>query len=137
MYSRKSVGQRMEPWGTPALTGYSCEDFPSRTSRSRLLLRKRNKAKYLTWNYTSLRFAKKASMTNPFKSLGYIKCYSSSSPRPVKSPSNSIRYNCHKISWEDLKPYWKSRKKVISLGDQLFASFSKTLLTTERRLTES
>ena len=25
MYSRKSVGLRMEPWGIPALTGYSCE----------------------------------------------------------------------------------------------------------------
>ena len=32
MYSRKSVGPRMEPQGTPALTGYSCEDFPSRTT---------------------------------------------------------------------------------------------------------
>ena len=40
MYSRKSVGPRMEPWGTPALTGYSCENFPSRTTRSCLLLRK-------------------------------------------------------------------------------------------------
>ena len=30
MYSRKSVGPRMEPRGTPALTGYSCEDFPFR-----------------------------------------------------------------------------------------------------------
>ena len=40
MYSRKSVGPRMEPWGTPALTVYSCEDFPSRTTRSRLLMRK-------------------------------------------------------------------------------------------------
>ena len=30
----------MEPWGTQALTGYSCEDFPSRTTRSCLLLRK-------------------------------------------------------------------------------------------------
>ena len=28
MYSRKSVGPRMKPWGTPALTGYSSEDFP-------------------------------------------------------------------------------------------------------------
>ena len=27
MYNRKNVGPRMEPWGTPALTGYSCEDF--------------------------------------------------------------------------------------------------------------
>ena len=34
MYSRKSVGPRMEPWGTPALTRYSCEDFPSRTTQS-------------------------------------------------------------------------------------------------------
>ena len=40
MYSRKSVGPRMEPWGTPALTGYSCEDFPSRATQSRQLLRK-------------------------------------------------------------------------------------------------
>ena len=28
MYSRKSVGPRTEPSGTPALTRYSCEDFP-------------------------------------------------------------------------------------------------------------
>ena len=40
MYSRKSVGPRLEPWNTPALTGYSCEDFPSRTTQSRLLLKK-------------------------------------------------------------------------------------------------
>ena len=30
----------MEPWGTAALTGYSCEGFPSRTTRSCPLLRK-------------------------------------------------------------------------------------------------
>ena len=40
MYSRKSVGPRMEPWGTPTLTGYSCEDFPSRTAQIHPLLRK-------------------------------------------------------------------------------------------------
>ena len=27
MYYRKSAGPRMEPWGNPALTGYSCKDF--------------------------------------------------------------------------------------------------------------
>ena len=32
MYSRKRIGPRMDPSGTPALTGYSCEAFPSRTS---------------------------------------------------------------------------------------------------------
>ena len=44
MYNRKSKGPRMEPrngaWGTPALTWYSCEDFPSRTTWSCLLPRK-------------------------------------------------------------------------------------------------
>ena len=40
MYNRKKVGPKIEPRGTPALTEYSCENFPSRTTRSRLLLRK-------------------------------------------------------------------------------------------------
>ena len=31
---------KMEPWGTPALTGYSCEDFSSSTTWTHLLLRK-------------------------------------------------------------------------------------------------
>ena len=39
--SRKGVGPRMEPWGTPALTGYSCNNFKSRTTQSHLLLRKK------------------------------------------------------------------------------------------------
>ena len=43
MYSRKSVGPRLEPWETPALSGYSYEDFPSKTTRSRLLLTKEDK----------------------------------------------------------------------------------------------
>ena len=30
----------MDPWGTPALTGYSCEDFLSRTTQGHLLPRK-------------------------------------------------------------------------------------------------
>ena len=38
----------MKPWGTPALTGYSCEDFPSRTIRTLLLLRKEEK-RIKTW----------------------------------------------------------------------------------------
>ena len=40
MYSRKSVGPRIDPCGIPALTGYSYDDFPIRTTRSCLLLRK-------------------------------------------------------------------------------------------------
>ena len=39
MYSRNSAGPRKEPSGTPVLTEYSCEKFPSRTTPSYLLLR--------------------------------------------------------------------------------------------------
>ena len=60
---------------------------------------------------------KKTSMPNPVKSLGYIKCHSSSSLRPVKSPSNSIRYNREKIwSWSRrTKTILKIRKKATFL----------------------
>ena len=62
--------------------------------------KRRNKVKYVNWSSIMLKFVKKTSMQNPVKSLGYIKCYSLSSPRPVKSPSNSISYNCQRIcSW--------------------------------------
>ena len=63
------------------------------------------------------------SMPNSVESLEYIKCYSSSSPRHVKSTSNSTRYNCTKIcSWlKRSKTIPEVRKKDnISLGDQQF-----------------
>ena len=40
MYGRKSVGPIMYHWGTPAMTRYSCEDFPSTTNESCLLPQK-------------------------------------------------------------------------------------------------
>ena len=40
MYSSESVRPKIESCGPPALTGYPCEDFPSRTTWSALLLRK-------------------------------------------------------------------------------------------------
>ena len=95
----------------------------------------------MTWNSIWIRFVKKASMSNTVKSLAYIKHYSLSSPRPVKCPCSSIRYNCQKIcdwSREDLKPYWKSEKRPnISKWSTilLFTSLSKTLLTTGKILT--
>ena len=102
MYSRKSVGPKIELWETPALTGYSWGDFPSRTTRSRLLLRKkeiRTNACHASCQISS--------MPNPVKSLGYIKYYRSRSPKPVKTSSNSIRYNSQKIC------SWSSRPKAI------------------------
>ena len=67
-------------------------------SKSSITEKRRNKAKYLTWSSIRLKFVKKTNMPNPVKSLGYIKCFSSSSPRLVKSTSNFTRYNCKKIS---------------------------------------
>ena len=86
---------------------------------------RRNKAKYLTWNSIRLQYVKKTSMPNSVKSLGYIKCCSLSSLRPVKTPSNSIRNNCQKIC------SWSTRPKIILEITRwstilLFISFSKT-----------
>ena len=47
--------------------------------------KRQNKTKYLTWNSKRLKFAKKTRMPNTVKSLRYIKCYSSSSPKPLKN----------------------------------------------------
>ena len=69
--------------------------------------KKRSKAKYLTWNPTSPEIMKKTSLLNPVESLRYIKCHSSSSPRPTESPSNFIRYSCQKIC------SWSRRPKTI------------------------
>ena len=102
MLSKKSVGQRMEPYWI-LLWKHPIQNHPKLS----ITEKRRNKAKYLTWNSIRLKFVKKTSMPNPVKSLGYIKCHSSSSPRPVKSPSNSIRYNCDKIS------SWSRRPKTI------------------------
>ena len=64
----------MEPWGFPELTGYSCEDFPFRDTRSRLLLRKAEIRPNI-WPeiLEDLKFVKKTSKQNPVESLGYIK----------------------------------------------------------------
>ena len=79
-------------------------------------------------------------MPNSIKSLGYIKCYRSSSLSPVKNLAvlSDTTFRRFTVDQEDLKPYWKSEKRShfsrwsIILS---FASFSKTLLTTERTLT--
>ena len=128
MSSRKSFGPSIEPWRNPALTGYCCEDFPSRTTQKPCITEKRtNQDKYLTWNSMRLKLVKKTCMLNPAKTRGYTKRYSSSSPKSIKSTSNSIRCNCQKIcSWSkrpktvlEIKRAHFSRWKTIPL----FASF--------------
>ena len=142
MYSRKSVGPRIDPWGTPALTGYSCEDFPSKTTRSRLLLKRRNKTKYLTWKSIRLRFVKKTSIPHSAmsKALDIWSATARVAADLLKAlailSDTTVRRSA--IDREDLKPYWKSEKRAHFPGWStilLFTSFSKTFLTKERRLT--
>ena len=80
-------------------------------------------------------------MSDFVESLGYIKCYNLSSHRPVKDLLVSLSdatFRRSAVDREELKAYWKSYKRPhISRWSiiLLSISFSKTLLTTERRLT--
>ena len=72
------------------------------------------------------------------KSLGYSKCYSLRNSRPIKNPSNSIRYSCQRIYiWmRRLKISLEIRKKATFLEvikNLLCTSFSNILLTAKRR----
>ena len=94
MYSRKSVRPRMEPSGTPALTRYSSEPFPSRTTLDCLLLRKEKrpniwpKIRKGLWRRTA--------------------CQTLSKTLAVLSDTTARR---SAVNEEDLKPYWKSEKR--------------------------
>ena len=82
-------------------------------------------------------------MSNPVKSIGYTKCYTVRVAPDLLILSDlailsdtTVRRSV--VDQEGLKPYWKSEKwphfpKWSTI--LLFTSFSKTLLTTERRLT--
>ena len=127
MYSRKSVGPRIEPWGTLALTGYFCEYFPSRSTRSSLILRKDNiMAKYLTWNSERLKFVKKISMPNLasvclwFLNIGMISTQSHTEDREF------YELNAYGFSLSALKlihnylPYRKQRIQIWNFHSRWF-----------------
>ena len=63
---------------------------------------------------------KKTSMSNPIKSVGYVKCYNSRSPRLAKPQAilSDTTVGRSAVDREDLKPCCKSEKGHISLGDQ-------------------
>ena len=79
MYSRKSVGPRMEPWGTPALTGNSYKDLPSKSTRILLLLRI-EKERINIWPQIpeGLSLWRRPAYQTLSKALDIFKCYSSS-----------------------------------------------------------
>ena len=142
MYSRKSVRQRMEPQGTPTLTEGSCEDFPSRTTRICLFLRKEE----IRPNIRPEILSDLNLWRNPV-------CQTLSKPLDISSTTaqvvasdllktlailsvTTVRRSA--VDREDLKPYRKSEKGLISLDDwqsYYLQVFLRLLLTTERRLT--
>ena len=108
--------------------------FIQNYSKPSITEKRKNKAKYLTWNSITLKFVKKTSMSNPVKSLGYIKCHSLSSPRLAKSPSNSVRYNCEKIyNWSrrpktNLRPYYLHSRGLLEKKKKRNKAQSKVML---------
>ena len=90
--------------------------------KSPITEKRRNKAKYLTWNSIRLKFVKKTSMPNPAKSLGYIKCHSSSSPDLLIAlailSDTTVRRS--EVDREDVKPYWKSESFYLQVFQRLY-----------------
>ena len=79
---------------------------------------------------------KETSMSHPIESLRYVKCYSSSSPRPIQSLSNSVAVKRSTVDQEDAKSHWKSDKRPhLSKWSTilLLTSFSNIILTTEKK----
>ena len=113
MSNRKSVGPKMEPWGTQALTRYSCEYFPSKTTQSRQLFRK-DKIMPNIWPEIPLELSLWRRACKTLSRALVIKYYSSSSLRPIKSSlvvlsDTTIRRLA--VNREDLIPYLKSEKR--------------------------
>ena len=140
IYSSKSVGPRMDPWRTPVLTGYSYKDFPSRTTRSRLLLTK-EEIRPNIWPeipYDLSLWRRPACQT-----LSIALDISSATARVARDLLKALAIlsdtivGRYAVDQEDLKPYWNSEKRPhFSRWSTilLFTSFSKILLTTKRRI---
>ena len=121
MYSMKSVGPRMKPCGTPTLTGYSCEDFPSRKTQSCLLLRKEVIRPNICPEVPQeLSLGRRPAYQILSKALDI----SSATARVALDLSKALAIlsdtNVRRsaVDQKHLKPYWKSEKGYNSLGDQ-------------------
>ena len=114
MYSRKNVGPGMEPWGAPTLTGYSCEDFPSRNTRNCLLLGKKE-IRINIWPEIpkDLSFLRRLACQTLLKPLDISIATSRVALDLLKSlvilSDTTVRRSA--VDREGLKPYWKSEKR--------------------------
>ena len=114
----------MEPWWIPALTGYSSEDFSSRTTQSVPILRKEEIMPKMwpeilydlsLWRRPACQTLSKALDI----SIGYTAWVAPDVLKVVAVLSDTtVRRSA--VDREDLKSYWKSEKGLISLGDQQY-----------------
>ena len=110
----------MDHWGTPALTGYSCEDFPSRTTQSCLLLRiEEIRANIWPENQWDLSLRRRLTCQTLSKPLDISSAAARVAPDLLKAlavlSDTTVRRSA--VDQKDLKSYWKSEKNI-SLGDQ-------------------
>ena len=127
----------MKPWGTPALTGYSCEDFPSGTNKSWLLLRKEEiRSNILTKIPSDLSLWRKPAFQTLSKASDISSATAQVAPDLLKALAilSDTTVKRSAIDQKDLKPYWKLWKKNhISLDDQQYIYlqvFQRLLITT-------
>ena len=126
MYSRKSVGPTTKPSGTPALMGYSCEDFHQEQLKAirpnnwpeipqHLCLWRKPACQALDMSSTTATIV--SDLLNVSESLSDATCRRSAADR------------------ESMKAYWKSEKRLHlsrrSIDQSVIITrFSMTLLTT-------
>ena len=129
----------MKPWGNAALTGSSCENSPSRTTGSHILLRKEELRANISpeipqdlglWRRPACQILPKT--LNISSATAQVASYLLKA-LTILSDTNITR---SAAAQKDLKPNWKSEKRPHLPRWStilLCMSFSKTLLTTERR----
>ena len=120
----------MEPWGTPALIGYSCKDFISRAPWICLLLRK-EQIRPNIWPEipNDLSLWRRAACQTLSKALDISSATARVAPDLLKAliilSVTTVTRSAE--DREDLKPYWKSEKRPDSSRSTilLFKSFFK------------
>ena len=114
MSSRKSIGPRMDPWGIPALTGYSYTDFSSITTHSHLLLIK-DKLNPNTQPEIpqDLSLWRRPACHILSKALNISSATALAAPNLLQTLTilwdTTIRRST--VYQDDLKPYWKSKQR--------------------------
>ena len=106
MYSKKSVGPRMDLWGTPALTRCYCEDFPSRTTWSWLLLKiEEIRANIWLENQWDLRLWRSPACQTLSKALDISSATAGAAPDLLKALAilSNTTVKRSAVDWKDLK----------------------------------